>query len=425
MKPAILETHPPAQSLGDLWPSDKTNQASGSGFRFNGLLTFILAGAIFLLDRMVSDSLPVYGLYAGVLYLTTRLGRPRYFWIGVCGCTGLIVLDLMLAMQSPDHDTFVLNAGMGLLTLWIVAWIVWDHSREKSNWREQEQQFEDTLQELTRQLGVARVKVESSLLKRQETEQALANLNHTLSQQNRELETILSVASHDLRSPLVNVQGFGRELARACATLRAICIQEDSSGGKKQEMLTIVEQDIPEALHYIQAGAKKMETLLQGVLRLAGLGRLTLRYEQLDMNAMIAGILAGMEYQLKEKEVALQIDDLPPCLGDATLINQLFCNLLDNAHKFLDPSRIGIIQIGGVRDGEWARYTIKDNGLGIHKEHQDKIFQMFHRLNPSETSGDGLGLTIVKRIVDRHHGAIKIESFPGTGTTFTVSLPAG
>jgi len=67
---------------------------------------------------------------------------------------------------------------------------------------------------------------------------------------------------------------------------------------------------------------------------------------------------------------------------------------------------------------------VEDNGSGISEEHQEKIFLMFHRLNPSESKGNGLGLTIVKRIVDRHHGIVKVESFPGSGTTFSVSLPA-
>ncbi len=421
----MQKTNQQTQPLGDLWSSREVGCSSEPSSRSIGLLSLAVAVVIFFVDRAASYSIPVNVLYVVVLYLTARLSRPRYFWIGVFGCTGLILVDLVLSLPSHDPHTVVVNGSVSLLINWFVGWVLWRHFNEKLEWIEREQQLEGNLYELTRQLGEARVRVETSLQKRQEVEQALTDLNHTLSRQNQELETILSVTSHDLRSPLVNVQGFGKELAKACASLQTICEQAVSSDSQKRAMVSIVQQEIPEALHYILAGAKKMEILLQGVLRLAQLGRLAIKNERLDMNEMIAGIAAGMEYQLKEKEVVLQIDDLPECLGDATLVNQLFCNLLDNACKYLDPVRSGIIQICGLRDGEWARYTVKDNGTGILQEHQDKIFQMFYRLNPSEIRGDGLGLTIVRRIIDRHQGVIKLESFPGTGTTFTISLPAG
>ncbi|MEC4673012.1 MAG: HAMP domain-containing sensor histidine kinase [Nitrospirota bacterium] len=424
MKPAMLERGPQSTSLEDLWAPRDTTYPTDVLSRYLGPFCLGLAVLIFYFDQIVPTSIPVHGLYVCVVYLTTRLSWPGYFWIGVYGCTGLILIDLVLAIPNFDSNTAVASGGISLLTLWLVAWVCWKGTHEKSILNAREHELEARLQELTGQLGAARVKFETSLLKRQEADRALANLNQTLIRQNQELETILSVTSHDLRSPLVNVQGFGKELAKACVSLRAICEQE-MSDSQKQAMISIVDQDIPEALHYIQAGTKKMETLLQGVLRLGRLGRLTLRNEQLDMNEMMAGIVAGMEYQLKEKEVTLQINDLPRCVGDVTLINQLFCNLLDNACKYLDPSRPGIIQIYGIRNGEWATYTVKDNGMGIHTEHQDKIFQLFYRLNPSAIRGDGLGLTIVKRIIDRHHGIIKLESFPGTGTSFTISLAAG
>lgn len=425
MNPAMLETDQQASPMEDLWSPRDTRQTSEVLSKFLGSFSLGVAAVIFLLDRMVSDSIPVNGLYVAVLYLTTRLAWPRYFWIGVFGSTGLILLDVVLSMPNDASHAGVVSGGVGLLIVWLVAWMLWRQTNERFIYKEREEQLEARLHELMRQLGTARVNVETNLVQRQKTEQALTSLNHMLSQQNQELETILSVTSHDLRSPLVNVKCFGKELAKACVSLRAICEKEMPQGSPKQLMISIVDKDIPEALHYIQAGAKKMETLLQGVLRLGRLGRMTLRNEQLDMNEMMAGIVAGMGYQLKKREVTLQIGDLPGCVGDVTLINQIFCNLLDNAYKYLDSSRPGIIQVFGIQDGEWVTYTIKDNGMGIHQEHQDKIFQLFYRLNPSEIKGDGLGLTIVKRIVDRHHGVIKLESFPGTGTSFTISLPAG
>lgn len=166
-----------------------------------------------------------------------------------------------------------------------------------------------------------------------------------------------------------------------------------------------------------------MESLLHGLLRFSKLGRLTLKFENLNMNTMIAGIIMGMEYELKEKGIALQIEDLPNCTGDATLVNQLFFNLIDNAQKYISPTRPGMIRITGVQENGYAKYGVEDNGIGIRKDHQERIFQMFHRLDPSTGEGQGLGLTIVRRIVERHKGQLALHSHPDRGTTFTVSLP--
>jgi len=102
----------------------------------------------------------------------------------------------------------------------------------------------------------------------------------------------------------------------------------------------------------------------------------------------------------------------------------MFSNLLSNALKYLDPKRPGKIHITGRQQGDRVVYCVSDNGTGIPKGHQKKVFQIFHRLNPEDTEGEGLGLTIVNKIVSRHGGKIRVKSEPGKGSRFFISLPS-
>ena len=124
------------------------------------------------------------------------------------------------------------------------------------------------------------------------------------------------------------------------------------------------------------------------LLRLSRLGRAALSFKQLDMKAMIRDIVKSAEFQIKEAEVDVRIDDLPPCRGDATQINQVFSNLVDNALKYLDPSRRGIIRISGDKREDRVVYSVSDNGIGIVPEHQEKVFEIFHRLDATSGSGE-------------------------------------
>ncbi len=246
-----------------------------------------------------------------------------------------------------------------------------------------------------------------------------------LLQKNQEMEQIIYVTSHDLRSPLVNVQGFGKELGSSLKELTILLNDYAFPSEQRTKLTFLLEKDIPESLHFINSSVLKMDSLLAGLLKLSRLGRVELKEERIDMNQFLAEVVRGFEFQFKERGVAIEISDLPPCTGDKLQINQVFSNLLDNALKYLDPGRPGRIRISGRMAAGDPEYCVEDNGIGIAPEHQEKAFEIFHRLNPAMGKGEGLGLTIVRRILERHHGTVRIESEPGKGCRFYVSLPKG
>jgi two-component system, chemotaxis family, sensor kinase Cph1 len=260
------------------------------------------------------------------------------------------------------------------------------------------------------------VSIRTDITQRKKAEEDLA-------EKNKELETIVYVASHDLRSPLVNIQGFSKELQRACQDVRG-ALKIDENPSLSRELKVQLNEDIPEALEFIRNGVTKMDTLLAGLLRFSRLGRAALQIQKLDMDDMLKSIVKSMEFELREKNVAVKTGKLPSCFGDSVQINQVFSNLLSNAIKFLDPERAGCIEISGKKEDDRAIYEVRDNGIGIAPEHQGKIFEIFHRLNPSEVAGEGLGLTIAQRSLERQNGTIRVESTPGEGSTFFVSLPS-
>jgi PAS domain S-box-containing protein len=268
------------------------------------------------------------------------------------------------------------------------------------------------------------VTVFEDITESKKTELERERLLAELSSKNRELEQVLYATSHDLRSPLVNVEGFSRELQYSMRQLMNTLDSVEMPSDAEQIIAGIVKKDVPEAMTYISRSISKMDTMLKGLLKLSRLGRHELRIGRVEMNELLVDVISNFEFKLKDSEISVNVSEVPPCRGDRDHIHQVFSNLFDNAVKYLDPGRPGMITLSGQREGDYSVYCLEDNGIGIDTDHQEKIFKLFQQLEPGEQSGEGLGLTIAHRIVERHHGKIWVESEPGKGSRFYVQLPA-
>ena len=258
----------------------------------------------------------------------------------------------------------------------------------------------------------------------------LAVANRDLAQKNQENEMFVYSVSHDLRSPLVNLQGFAKELSLVGEDIRTLLVEPAIPPSVRDRGLALLDGGMAEALGFIQAGVMRLSGIIDALLRLSRTGRLEFQAQQVDVNPLVQRIVASLHGTIHERGATVTAQELAPAWGNPTSLEQVFANLIGNALNYLDPKRPGTIEVGMHKPaaGEPAQgcvtYYVKDNGLGIPEAYQEKIFRAFQRAHPEVARGEGIGLAIVTRIMERHHGRVWVESKPGVGSTFFVAFPA-
>ncbi len=264
----------------------------------------------------------------------------------------------------------------------------------------------------------------ANALERKRLEQDRERLIAELNRKHAELEHLVYVTSHDLRTPMLNIQGFALRLDDACRSLAGFLASPAPAESDRAAAHALLTQRMPDAVNYVLASIDRMDRLIEALLRLSRLGRAELQLGPVEVDAVVTGILDTVAFRLQETDAHVEVQPLPPCHGDPGQISQLFSNLIDNAIKYRDPGRPLQLRISGrVEDGQ-AFYQVADNGIGIAPEHRDKIWQVFFRAAPrGPIAGDGIGLNLARRIAERHGGEITLESTPGKGSCFQVRLP--
>lgn len=218
-----------------------------------------------------------------------------------------------------------------------------------------------------------------------------------------ELEAFSSSVAHDLKNPLLVIEGFSLMLAK-----QAGCLDAESR----------------RLLEVIRTNTRHMRQLINDLLMLSKTGRHRVKKSTLNLAEMTKQVFAELRRQEGRRDLQLMVEDLPLALGDPGLLMQVLVNLLSNAIKFTGTRETALIVVGGKAGDQENIYFVQDNGVGFEEKYSHKLFEVFQRLHSwEEFEGTGLGLTIVKRIVQRHGGRVWAEGKVGQGATFYFSLP--
>ena len=235
-----------------------------------------------------------------------------------------------------------------------------------------------------------------------------SKLNRTLAdlqRSNAELEQFAYVTSHDLQEPLRMITSY----------IQLIC--EDYKGR--------LDADADQYIAFAVEGAKRMHTLINDLLAYSRVGTRGEPFMPTSMNGVLSAAIANLEVAIEESHAVVTQDQLPTVLGDESQLIQLFQNLLGNAIKFRSDA-IPKIHVGVEETKDDWVFSVRDNGIGIDMKYAERIFSVFQRLHTREDyPGTGIGLAIVRKIVERHGGRIWVESEPANGSTFCFTLPRG
>lgn len=251
----------------------------------------------------------------------------------------------------------------------------------------------------------------------------MKQIQEVISAKNKELENYLYIASHDLRSPLVNIQGFSQRLQKQTDTIKTILSDSGMDQETRSAIDKITNEDIPKTLSFVFSNVTKMDILINGLLKISRTGRMTMTIGKVDMTHLFKNIISAHNFQITELQARVTMEDLHDCFGDANLLNQLFSNIIGNAIKYSDQNRQLVLEITSIINYNKVIYSIKDSGIGIESRHLERIWDVFYRIDSGVSlEGEGIGLSIAKRIVDKHKGKIWAESEVGKGSTFFIEL---
>ncbi|MCC6558720.1 MAG: PAS domain S-box protein [Polyangiaceae bacterium] len=244
----------------------------------------------------------------------------------------------------------------------------------------------------------------------EELEESLKRQNRELERKNRELEQFAYVSSHDLQEPLRKIVAFGDRLRSRCGPAL------DERGIDYLERMT--------------SAAQRMQLLINDLLEFSRLSTRARGFERVDLRQIALATVSDLEVLIERTGGSVEVGEIGVIDADPSQMGQLFQNLIENALKFHRAEAPPRVKVWGAPRGEGGRppaveIRVEDSGIGIEPRFRERIFTVFERLNPrARYEGTGIGLAICKKIAERHGGDIVVESEPGRGSTFVVTLPS-
>ncbi len=241
-----------------------------------------------------------------------------------------------------------------------------------------------------------------NMVKRQKEE--IDQLNSQLTEANKELEAFSYIVSHDLRAPLRGIDGYARIL--------------------NDQYLSSLDDYSQKAIKTILRSATEMDRLIDDILSYSRVGQTQLKLQNIGMGKLIEDALNAQNVSHNYPNTVVEVQEgIPNAEGDRRMVYQLINNLINNAFKYSSKVNNPKVSIGFFTEEGKTVYYIRDNGIGFDTKFTDKIFGVFSRLMTDEYPGSGIGLSIVKKVIDKHDGKIWVDSKPGEGTIFQFTLP--
>ncbi len=269
---------------------------------------------------------------------------------------------------------------------------------------------------------------------RQEVEKLNADLENRVNERtqdliraNEEVQRFAYIVTHDLRAPLVNIMGFTSELDATMKSIQAYVLADGDplSEQEIQEARTAASEDLPEAIGFIRSSTRKMDGLINAILKISRDGKRPIKPEKIDLRGLLEANLATIQHQIVDAEGTTNLTiGVPEIVSDRLSLEQVVGNLLDNAVKYRVPDRPLEIRVAVDRAaGRQVRIDLTDNGRGIAAEDHQRVFDLFRRSGQQSQPGEGIGLAHVRTLVRSLGGDITLSSVFGEGSTFSILLP--
>jgi signal transduction histidine kinase len=245
---------------------------------------------------------------------------------------------------------------------------------------------------------------------------------------NQEIQRFAYIVTHDLRAPLVNVMGFTAELDTSLKALQAYVLADGEKLSEDQikEARLAASEDLPEAIGFIRSSTKKMDGLINAILKISRDGRRPLKPERVELKGMLEATSASVHHQISQSEGSVELDVRVPMINtDRFSLEQILGNLFDNAVKYKQAERPLNLTVRVLPEGRnMVRIEVEDNGRGIADEDHERIFELFRRSGQQDKSGEGIGLAHVRSLARNLGGEITVSSKLGSGSTFVLRLPS-